>query len=95
MQAVDGRLSIGDCAALITARDLGMTLLTGDQRLRKRAEETGVTGHGVLWILDQVEAAGLLTGPELAGVLRTILLEGARLPATECAMRLSRWEPPQ
>jgi predicted nucleic acid-binding protein len=95
MQVADGQLSVGDCAALITARDLYMALLTGDRRLRKRAEDADVPVHGVLWLLDQVEEAGLLSGPELADVLRTILLEGARLPVSECEMRFKRWEPPQ
>jgi predicted nucleic acid-binding protein len=95
VQAADGRLSVGDCAALITARDLGLTLLTGDQRLRKRAEDVSVAVHGVLWILDQIETADLLTAPELAGALRRILLEGARLPNSECEVRFNRWEPPQ
>ncbi len=92
MQAADGRLSMGDCAALITARDLGVTLLTGDQRRRKRAEENSVPVHGVLWLLDEIEEAGLLTGPELAAALHKIMLEGARLPITECEIRFKRWE---
>lgn len=69
-QAEHSRLSLGDCAALITARDLGATLLTGDQRLRQHAEEAGIPVHGVLRILDRIEAADLLTGPELAAALR-------------------------
>jgi predicted nucleic acid-binding protein len=93
-RAADGRLSVGDCAALITVRDLGITLLTGDQRLRTRAEDVSVAVHGMLWILDQIEAADLLTAPELAGALRRILLEGVRLPNSECEVRFNRWEPP-
>ncbi len=95
IQAADGRLSVGDCAALITARELGMTLLTGDQRLRQRAEESSVPVHGVLWLLDQIEEAGLLSGSELGAALHRILLEGARLPVSECEARFNRWEPPQ
>ena len=92
MNAADTHLSLGDCSAFIAARDEKIALLTGDRRLRKRAEETGIEVHGVLWILGEIEAAGLLTGPALAASLRRMLEEGARLPAEECAQRFKRWE---
>jgi predicted nucleic acid-binding protein len=92
MSAADARLSLGDCAAFIAARDEETALLTGDQRLRKRAEEAGIEVHGVLWVLDAIETAGLTAGPALAASLRKMLNEGARLPADEVEWRLKRWE---
>lgn len=92
LSAEQRRLSLGDCTALIAARDAQAMLLTGDAGLRALAQEQGVVVHGVLWVLDELEAAGLLIGPALAASLRQMLAGGARLPADECSARLKRWE---
>ena len=92
MSTAEAHLSLGDCSALIAARDAQVTLLTGDAALRRLAEQAGVAMHGVLWVLDELESAGLLTGSGLAVSLRQMLDEGARLPVDECEQRLTRWE---
>ncbi len=66
MRAEDSRLSLGDCSAFVAARDEGNSLLTGDKRLRDQAEDISLETHGVLWVLDEIEAAGLLNHAELA-----------------------------
>lgn len=85
-------LSLGDRTALVAARVTQAVLLTGDAGLRRLAQQQGITVHGVLWILDQLESAGLLSGPALAASLRQMLAGGARLPPEECTIRLKRWE---
>ncbi|MBP8973382.1 MAG: DUF3368 domain-containing protein [Anaerolineae bacterium] len=92
LSAEQRRLSLGDCTALIAARDAQAVLLTGDAGLRALAQDHGVVVHGVLWVLDELEAAGLLNGSALAVCLRRMLAGGARLPADECSARLKRWE---
>lgn len=92
LSAEQRRLSLGDCTALIAARDAQAMLLTGDAGLRALAQEQGVVVHGVLWVLDELEAAGLLDDLTLAASLRQMLAGGARLPSDECNMRLKRWE---
>ena len=53
-----GRLSANDCFCLVTAQCYeGSILLTGDSQLRSAASTVGVCVHGVLWIVDQLEAA--------------------------------------
>lgn len=94
LSAEHRRLSLGDCTALIVARDAQAMLLTGDAGLRALAQEHGVVVHGVLWVLDELEAASLLDGPALAVCLRRMLAGGARLPVDECSARLKRWEYP-
>jgi len=48
------QLSLNDCFALVMAETTpDAVLLTGDQRLRRVAEQQGVAVHGILWILDQ------------------------------------------
>jgi predicted nucleic acid-binding protein len=91
MKAQYNRLSIGDVGAFLLARDMKAVLLTGDGLLRSLAESTGVAVHGVLWALDELEIAELLTGPALAASLHRMLDEGARLPTDECESRFRRW----
>ncbi|MCA0998559.1 type II toxin-antitoxin system VapC family toxin [Alloyangia pacifica] len=52
------RLSANDCFALVTTscQDRGI-LLTGDNLLRKVATARAVRVHGVLWIIDELNAA--------------------------------------
>jgi len=87
----DAGLSMGDCAAFIAARDKGWVLLTGDKRLRQKAEAAAVETHGVLWILDMIEDEGLLNSLELAVSLQKMIDHGARLPTDECDKRFRRW----
>lgn len=94
LSAEHRRLSLGDCTALIAARDAQTMLLTGDAGLRTLAQEHGVVVHGVLWVLDELEATGLLDDSTLAASLRRMLARGARLPSDECDLRLQRWEHP-
>jgi predicted nucleic acid-binding protein len=92
LRAEHQQLSFGDCTALIAARDAQAMLLTGDAGLRAFAQEHDVEVHGVLWVMDELEAASILNGPALAASLRRMLDRGARLPADECRARLKRWE---
>ena len=65
------RLSMNDCFCLVTVRhqDRGM-LLTGDKRLRRTAEVEGLRVHGVLWVIDQLYAAGVCGASRLAAALK-------------------------
>ncbi len=94
LSAEHRHLSLGDCTALIAARMTQSVLLTGDAGLRRLAHQQGITVHGVLWVLDELEAAELLSYSALAASLRQMLTAGARLPVDECDIRLKRWERP-
>ena len=65
-----GRLSANDCFCLVTAQghEDGI-LLTGDGYLRTVAAALGVRVHGVLWIVDELEAAGACNDTFLIGAL--------------------------
>ncbi len=86
------RLSSRDVQAFIMARDEKAMLLTGDASLRRLAEERDVTVHGVLWLLDEMVAHGVLTPREALASLHHMLDEGSRLPPDECQQRFERWE---
>ncbi|GAP09957.1 hypothetical protein BECAL_01111 [Bellilinea caldifistulae] len=84
-------LSIIDLAALLLAKLLDATLVTGDRRLNELANANGLVVHGVLWLLDEMVHFKALTPGQAATALRRMLESGARLPAEECSERLTRW----
>lgn len=94
LRADNRRVSVNDLFALVLARHQGVTLLTGDRRLRQLAERQQITVHGTLWILDEMVRLNTAS-PQLAGTgLTSMLASGSRLPATECLRRLHLWTKP-
>jgi predicted nucleic acid-binding protein len=91
MSVNEPQLSLADCSAFIVARDNKWPLLTGDKRLRQKAEDEDLVMHGVLWLMDLIEAKGNVDSQALATSLRKMLDAGARLPAEECEIRFKRW----
>lgn len=81
------QLSAVDLAALLLAKELDASLVTGDRRLNELAKVQGVTVHGVLWILDEIVIHQVLTATQSAIALRKMLDQGARLPDIECQKR--------
>lgn len=70
VKAAHPALSPNDCFCLITARcHADATLLTGDARLRRVAEEHQIDVHGVLWIIDLLHERGLAPPPLLVSAL--------------------------
>jgi len=80
-----------DLCGLLHARLLDTRLVTGDRHLREAAEQEGVAVSGVLWLLDEMVAAGVVNSHDAAHGLQAMLDCGARLPDDECAERLLRW----
>ena len=63
-------LSLVDCACLVAARHHENSVpLTADKRLRRVAQSEGQRVHGVLWIVDQLYAAGICGAARLVDVL--------------------------
>ncbi len=88
----DARLSLPDALALALAKIGGYTLLAGDAALRAMAEAEKVDCHGVLWILDKLDAHGLAARDDLHAALTSISQHPrCRLPRSEVRKRLDRW----
>ena len=89
-----GALSVPDCFALVLAEDTdGCILLTGDGKLRARAEERTIETHGVIWACDQMEEHGTIGARALFMALRTLERDPlVRLPRAELRSRLRRLE---
>jgi hypothetical protein len=86
-------LSLPDVFALTLASENDWALLTGDGTLRAVAEAESLECHGVLWVLDQLEAAALLGAEVLHRSLSRIAdHERCRLPGREVWSRLRRYE---
>lgn len=86
------RVSASDLSALVLARALRATLLTGDKPLRQVAEQEGVAVHGTLWVLTELVRLEVITPSQAARALRRMLAQGSRLPWEECQRLLRQWE---
>lgn len=91
LREIHRQLSAIDLAALLLARALDASLVTGDRRLNELAKAQGLPVHGVLWILDEMVIHHVLTATQAAISLREMLAQGARLPDGECQKRFDRW----
>ena len=84
------QLSLNDCFALVMAETTAdAVLLTGDQRLRRVAEQLGVAVHGILWILDQAYEQGAVEAATLHSALLVLSSDPLiRLPGKELQRRM-------
>jgi len=85
------QLSAVDLAALLLAKMLGASLVTGDRHLNELARAQGLPVHGVLWVLDEMVNHQVLTAIQAATALKKMLNQGARLPDVECQKRFDSW----
>ncbi|MCY4302809.1 MAG: type II toxin-antitoxin system VapC family toxin [Aestuariivita sp.] len=84
-------LSVNDCFCLVTARVYIGVLLTGDALLRKVATESGLRVHGVLWLVDELEAAEVCSKLLLSRALKVWQSDDTVfLPPSEIRARIER-----
>ncbi|MYC83429.1 MAG: hypothetical protein F4X19_15270 [Acidobacteria bacterium] len=85
-------LSLADCFALTLAKTRAWVLLSGDRTLRQLAAEETVECHGVLWLLDQMYNASVVSIPQLhAGLTAISKHPRCRLPKAEIRRRLAQY----
>ena len=85
-------LSLADCFALSCARRPAHLLVTGDKALRGEAQGEKIACHGLLWLLDQMEATGAIAPVSLAeGLQKIVAHPRCRLPKHDVNERLARW----
>jgi predicted nucleic acid-binding protein len=87
------KLTINDCFAFVLAeRFQNSILLTGDGGLRALATDSMIEVHGVLWVLDEVYNARIVT-PDLIydALLKYEADERVRLPRKEMKRSLERY----
>ena len=79
-----------DCLALSLAVQEQCPLLTGDRALRKAAEQTNVTVHGMIWLVEKMIEHELLTRATARQAYQKMQLAGSRLPWKEAFSRLEK-----
>ena len=84
-------VSANDLFCLVLAKIQKGTLITGDQSLRRAAENEGVKVRGTLWILDELVENKIITGERAADALERMKKSGGRFPPEEVTKRLKRW----
>ena len=85
-------LSLSDCFALALAQIHSWVLLSGDRELSRLATDKDVECHGVLWLLDRMHEAAVVSLRELYDGLTAISQHPrCRLPKTEILRRLSSY----
>lgn len=88
-------LSVSDCASLVLAKMLKVTLLSGDGELRRAATLEGLAVRGTLWLIDEMVEVEAVSHGLAMNALR--LLEdrrnGRRLPRSEITKRQRSWGP--
>lgn len=86
-------LSIHDGFAYALAESRpGCILLTGDGPLRTFARRQKIEVHGVLWVIDELQAHAISTAGILLAALQVLVSDPAvRLPRSELAAYLKRY----
>ena len=84
-------LSLPDAFALALAESQGLTLLTGDRRLRATAADGGVSCHGLLWLFDQMLTHGIAPSQLHAGLTTIWSHPRCRLPKAAVTRRMEAY----
>lgn len=85
-------VSLMDCSVWLYAQENGYTLLTGDRKLRRDAEQKGVTVRGILFVFDLLIDMNLLSYDEAIRKLKVLLDNNVRLPKDACANKIKEWK---
>ena len=85
-------LSLPDCFALALAQIRSWILLSGDSALSRLASDEAVECHGVLWLLDEMQDAAVVSLRDLYDGLTAISQHPrCRLPKAEIRRRLANY----
>jgi len=85
------KISIEDSSILFYAQINCYTLLTGDAKLRKAAENAGLEVHGVLFVIGQLVEHKLLSKAQAVAKLNELRMKNPRLPQTEIKKLIRLW----
>ena len=84
-------LSLVDSFALALAKQQGWELLTEDRVMRSVAQSEGIPHHHVLWVIDKMNSAGILSAAQLITTLEAMRDDPrCPVPKRELTLRLNR-----
>lgn len=84
-------LSVNDCSVWLLASMKDGALLTGDGNLRKKAAQTGIEVHGILYAFDKLVEHSVITTTAAYAALEFLSTHNNRLPKAEIEKRLKLW----
>ncbi len=86
------KLSFEDCSVWYLAKKKDAILLTGDNLLRKKAIDDGVSVNGILFVFDCLVKNEIITKQLAFEKLTKLMSLNTRLPKNECEVRLNSWK---
>ncbi|MDD3479231.1 MAG: hypothetical protein PHI42_02435 [Paludibacteraceae bacterium] len=84
-------LSFEDCSVWYYSKKMNGTLLTGDAKLRKHAQNDSVEVRGIIFIFDEIVRQNLLLPSEAAIKIDQLKHINSRLPKNEIEKRIRIW----
>jgi len=84
-------LSFEDCSIWYYAQKVNGILLTGDARLRKTVEKSGIEVRGILFIFDKLVECNIIDTHTAVEKLKELISFNHRLPKTEVEKRFALW----
>lgn len=73
-------LSICDCSVWYASEKHHYTVLTGDKKLRNVVEKYGIEVHGILYVIEEMQNANLLSPSDVVDILDRLQNSKSRLP---------------
>ena len=90
-QALRPALSLVDCFGIALAFCNGYTLLTEDRRMRALAQDENIPHYDVLWVIDQMHRAAVLSAAQVIPALEAMLADPrCPVPKQELTRHLRR-----
>jgi rRNA maturation endonuclease Nob1 len=86
------RLSSSDISAIILASQLNAKILSGDRLLRKIAEENKIEVNGILWIIESMIFAKIISSEIACEKAQLLMKLNKRMPADECKAKIVAWK---
>jgi len=84
-------LSEPDKSVLFVAKNQNGMVISGDKLIRKWCQKNQIEVHGILWVLDKMNQAQLITSEEAIEKLETLLLFNFWLPINLANDLLEKW----
>ncbi|MFK8005098.1 MAG: DUF3368 domain-containing protein [Saprospiraceae bacterium] len=84
-------LSEPDKSVLFVAKNENGMVISGDKLIRKWCQKNKIEVHGILWVLDEINQAQLISSQEVIEKLETLLQFNFWLPTIAANELLERW----
>ena len=85
------QISMADSSLWFHARQIGASVLTGDGRLRRAAENDGIHVSGILFVFEKMLENKIIQESLAAQKLQCLMRINSRLPRGACERLLEQW----